>query len=259
MGTGSQEETAATILELARSDRADVIQKGNISTPILNRQLVKLRTRDTMSLATVFQADCFRDGASMVMTDAGVSAILNYSRMTGLIDNAVEIAQCALGLPMPKVALLAGNEKVMQALPSTGLAHDLANAHWDDAIVYGPLSFDLAVDPESVRLKKLDLPAGLARPPGRRPGGCPGQSHPGCRQHHVQDADAHGGHRDRRAWPASPWGSRRPTSSPRDPIPSARRSTRSRCPASTRTISTKPAGRKGVAQADRGAAPPIMC
>ena len=112
-----------------------------------------------MSLATVFQADCFRDGAAMVMTDAGVSAILNYSRMTGLIDNAVEIAQCALGLSMPKVALLAGNEKVMQALPSTGLAHDLANAHWDDAVVYGPLSFDLAVDPESVRVKKLNLPA----------------------------------------------------------------------------------------------------
>jgi butyrate kinase len=158
MGTGSQEETAATILELARSDRADVIQKGNISTPILNRQLVKLRTRDTMSLATAFQADCFRDGATMVMTDAGVSAILNYSRMTGLIDNAVEIAQCALGLPMPKVALLAGNEKIMSALPSTGLAHDLANAPWSDAIVYGPLSFDLAVDPESVRVKKLNLP-----------------------------------------------------------------------------------------------------
>ncbi len=54
IGTDSQEETAETILELARSDRADVIQKGNISTPILNRRLVKLRTRDTMSLATVF-------------------------------------------------------------------------------------------------------------------------------------------------------------------------------------------------------------
>lgn len=159
MGTASQEETAETIFELSRSDRADVIQKGNISTPILNRQLVKLRTRDTMSLATVFQADCFRDGTPMVMTDAGVSAILNYSRMTGLIDNAVEIAQCALGLPKPRVALLAGNEKIMQALPSTGLAHDLSNAHWDDAIVYGPLSFDLAVDPESVRVKKLKASA----------------------------------------------------------------------------------------------------
>jgi len=159
VGTDSQEQTAETILELARSGRTNVIQKGNISTPILNRQLVKLRTRDTMSLATVFQADCIRDGVPMVMTDPGVSAILNYSRMTGLIDNAVEVAQCALNLPLPRVALLAGNEKVMQALPSTVLAHELASAHWDNAVVYGPLSFDLSVDPESVRLKKLDGPA----------------------------------------------------------------------------------------------------
>ena len=122
IGTASQEETAETILDLARTDRADVIQKGNISTPILNRRLVKLRTRDTMSLATVFQAEPFRDGRSMVMTDAGVSAILNYSRMTGLIANSVEIARCALGLEKPRVALLAGNEKVMSAPPSTGLA-----------------------------------------------------------------------------------------------------------------------------------------
>ena len=52
MGTESQEETAEIILELARSDRANVIQKGNISTPILNRRLGKLRTRDTMPLCT---------------------------------------------------------------------------------------------------------------------------------------------------------------------------------------------------------------
>ena len=159
VGTASQEETAAAILELGRSGRADIIQKGNISTPILNRQLVKLRTRDTMSLATVFQAGCFRNGAPMVMTDAGVSAILNYSRMTELIRNSVEIAQSTLNIPQPRVALLAGNEKVMPALPSTLLAQELADAPWEDAIVRGPLSFDLAVDPESVRLKRETLPA----------------------------------------------------------------------------------------------------
>lgn len=160
VATNSQEETAARILELAQTNRADVIQKGNISTPILNRKLVKMRTRDTMSLATVFQADCFRDGAPMIMTDAGVSAILNYSRMTGLIKNSVEIARAALNIDRPRVALLAGNEKPMPALPSTMLARDLAAACWDDAIVYGPLSFDLAVDAESVRLKEETLPEG---------------------------------------------------------------------------------------------------
>jgi len=158
IATETEEATAEVILELARSDRADVIQKGNISTPILNRRLVKLRTRETMSLATVFQADCIRDGAPMVMADAGVTAIVNYSRMTGLIHNSVEIAQAVLRIVTPKVALLAGNEKVIQALPSTVLANELTAAHWDEAIVYGPLSLDLAIDPESVLLKKETLP-----------------------------------------------------------------------------------------------------
>ena len=119
-----------------------------------------MRTRDTMSLATVFQAECFRDGAPMIMTDAGVSAILNHSRMAGLINNSVEIARAVLNIERPKVALLAGNEKPMPALPSTMVARDLAAESWDNAIVYGPLSFDLAVDPESVRLKKETLPEG---------------------------------------------------------------------------------------------------
>ncbi len=154
----SQEAVAETIFELAKDARIDVIQKGSISTPILNRRLVKLRTRDTMSLATVFEADCIRNGATMIMTDAGVSAILNYDRMVDLINNSAEVARAALNIAEPKVALLAGNEKVIEALPSTVLAQKLANASWDGSKVYGPLSFDLAVDPESVNLKQKTLP-----------------------------------------------------------------------------------------------------
>lgn len=162
IATQSQEETAAKIKDLARDGQAEIIQKGNISTPILNRQLVKIRTRDTMSLVTVFQAECIGNGRPMIMTDSGVSAILNYSRMTGLINNAAEIAHSVLKLRNPKIALLAGNEKVIPALPSTVMADELARAHWDNAVVYGPLSFDLAVDPESVRTKLPNLAKGTS-------------------------------------------------------------------------------------------------
>lgn len=160
IATQSQEETAATIKEMARNGQVEIIQKGNISTPILNRQLVKIRTRDTMSLVTVFQADCISNGRTMIMTDSGVSAILNYSRMTGLINNAAEIAHSVLKLRSPRIALLSGNEKVIPALPSTVMADELTKAHWEGATVYGPLSFDLAVDPESVRIKLPNLGKG---------------------------------------------------------------------------------------------------
>jgi len=96
----------------------------------------------------------------MIMTDSGVSAILNYSRMTGLINNAAEIAHAVLKLKNPKIALLSGNEKVIPALPSTVMADELAKAYWKGVTVYGPLSFDLAVDPESVRVKLPNLAKG---------------------------------------------------------------------------------------------------
>jgi len=163
VATQSQEETALKVMEMTRSGQAEVIQKGNISTPTLNRQLVKIRTRDTMSLVTVFQAGCIQNGRTLVMTDAGVSTVLNFSRMTGLINNAAEIARGVLKLAHPRVALLSGNEKIIPSLPSTVLADELTKAHWKGLTVYGPLSFDLAVDPESVRTKLTKLAPGSAR------------------------------------------------------------------------------------------------
>ncbi len=162
VATQSQEETALAVAEMTRSGRAEVIQKGNISTPILNRQLVKLRTRDTISLVTVFEAGCIQDGRTLIMTDAGVTTVLDASRMTGLIHNAVEVAHGALRLPCPRVALLSGNEKIIPSLPSTVLADELSRARWEGMTVYGPLSFDLAVDPASVRVKLPKLEPGSA-------------------------------------------------------------------------------------------------
>ena len=162
VATAAPEETALRVLEMTRSGQAEIIQKGNISTPVLTRQLVQLRTRDTMSLVTVFQAGCIQDGRTLIMTDAGVSTVLNFSRMTGLIHNAVEVARGVLQLANPKVALLSGNEKIIPSLPSTVLADELTKARWEGMTVYGPLSFDLAVDPESVHVKFPDLPPGSA-------------------------------------------------------------------------------------------------
>jgi hypothetical protein len=60
-----------------------------------------------------------------------------------------------MGIERPRVAILSANEKVIDSLPSTKMADALAQRHWDNAVVYGPLSFDLAVDPGSVGLKGL--------------------------------------------------------------------------------------------------------
>jgi phosphotransacetylase len=117
--------------------------------------MLEIRARDTMSLVTMFQSPCLGGNRPMLLTDAGVTTVCNADRMRGLIRNAAEVAHLALGLPRPRIALLSANEKVIKSLPSTGLAAELSKESWEDMAVYGPLSLDLAIDPESVRLKGI--------------------------------------------------------------------------------------------------------
>ena len=52
--TASADDTAAKTVELVRKGRADIILKGDISTPILNRAMLQLRVRNTIGLVTMF-------------------------------------------------------------------------------------------------------------------------------------------------------------------------------------------------------------
>ena len=153
VATGSQQETAQLTVEYVQQGKADVILKGNISTPILNRAMVRIAVRETMSLVTIFDATPIRGGRPMIMTDAGVTTVCNFGRMVGLIENAVDVARAVMGLERPRVAVLSANEKYIESLPSTRMGQELSEYPWENAVVYGPLSFDLAVSEESVRLK----------------------------------------------------------------------------------------------------------
>ncbi|HUT01322.1 MAG TPA: phosphate acyltransferase, partial [Phycisphaerae bacterium] len=72
-----------------------------------------------------------------------------------------------LGMDRPRVAILSANEKVIESLPSTKMGKALAARRWPHAVVYGPLSFDLAVSEESVRLKGATLDAAAREVAGR--------------------------------------------------------------------------------------------
>ncbi len=153
---------ARKTVELIKAGGVDIVLKGAISTPIINRHMMPLACRSTVSLATVFDAASIGNGRPMIMTDAGVTTVCNFGRMQDLVRNAVDVAHTVLGLDRPRVAILSANEKQIASLPSTWMGLELARRSWPDAVVCGPLSFDLATDPESVSVKGLpDLPNAL--------------------------------------------------------------------------------------------------
>jgi phosphate butyryltransferase len=167
IATADEAETAARTVAMVREGGVDIILKGHISTPVLNRAILQVRVRDTISLVTMFDAAPIAGGRPMLLTDPGVTTVCTEARMAGLVRNAVDVARDILGIPRPRVALLSANEKIIESLPSTTLARNVAARDWPDAAVYGPLSLDLAVSPESVRLKAGALGPEAAQVAGR--------------------------------------------------------------------------------------------
>ena len=149
------ERVARHTVEIIQDGNTDIVLKGGISTPIMNRNIIRLAVRPTVSLATIVEAAPVADGRPMVITDAGVTTVCNFGRMVNLIENAVEVARVVMGLKRPRVAVLSANEKEIPSLPSTWIGRRLAEREWPHALVCGPLSFDLAVDPESVGVKGM--------------------------------------------------------------------------------------------------------
>jgi butyrate kinase len=151
----NDEAIASATVKLILSGSIDIVLKGGISTPVINRHMIRLASRPTVSLATVFEAAPVSGGKPMIITDAGVTTVCSFGRLVNLIDNAVEVAKVVMNIPLPRVAVLSANEKQIPSLPSTWTGKKLAERRWDDALVCGPLSFDLATDPESVEVKGL--------------------------------------------------------------------------------------------------------
>ena len=153
MSAHSDDRCAAVTVDLIAGGGIDIVLKGNISTPVLNRHMLPLARRSTVSLASVFDAEPIAAGRPMILTDAGFTTVCTFGRLADLVRNAVDVAHRVLELERPRVAILSANEKQIPSLPSTWIGKALAERVWPDAVVCGPLSFDLATDIESVAIK----------------------------------------------------------------------------------------------------------
>lgn len=156
----------ATVAHM-RQGSADIVLKGDISTPILNRAMLPLAERPTVSLVSIFDAAPIAKGRPVILTDAGVTTVCNLGRMIDLVHNAVDVARVVMGIARPRVAALSANEKQIPSLPSTWMGLELARLSWSDAVVCGPLSFDLATSEKSVAVKGMPELPGAQEVAGR--------------------------------------------------------------------------------------------
>lgn len=154
---------ALKAVELVHNQQADILLKGFLSTKlflksVLNKD-VGLRTGRQMSHVSVFEVDGIDH--LLFLTDIAFNTYPTLDEKTQIIRNAVEVAH-ACGIDCPKVAPLCAvevvNPKMQPTVDARALTEMYQRGEFKGCQIYGPLSMDMAIDPEAARHKKADSP-----------------------------------------------------------------------------------------------------
>jgi phosphate butyryltransferase len=159
----SNEESANIAMELITNGNADFPMKGLLSTKTILKALLNkkygLRKNSLLSLVSLIYLE--KDNRIIILTDGGMNIAPDLNEKVQIINNAIEVAH-AIGIDMPRVAVLAAVELVNPAMPetldATALSKMVDRGQIKGAIVDGPLAFDNAISIESARHKGIDSP-----------------------------------------------------------------------------------------------------
>ena len=147
-------EAARTAVKLVHDGEADMYMKGLIDTKtflksVLDKE-VGLRTDKTLSHVCVFEIKGV--DRLLFLSDVAFVPYPDLATKANIIKNTVEIAH-ACGVECPKVAPIAAVEVVNPMMPCTVEADELTkmneNGEITGCIVDGPLSLDLAIEPQA--------------------------------------------------------------------------------------------------------------
>lgn len=151
-------EAARTAVKLVHDGKADMYMKGLIDTKsflksVLDKE-VGLRTDKTLSHVCLFEVKGLDH--LLFLSDVAFVPYPDLETKAQIINNTVEIAH-ACGIECPKVAPLAAVEVVNPKMQCTVDADELTKMNAEGkipgCIVDGPLSLDLAIDPEAAKHK----------------------------------------------------------------------------------------------------------
>ena len=156
----THEEAAKIAVEIALEKKVQVLMKGDLHTDIFMHSIVnaeKLRTKKRMSHVMLLDIPTYFK--PLVITDVALNICPKLEEKKAIIQNAVDFA-IKIGLAeKPKVAILSAIETPTPKIPNTLDCILLKEMSEQDeiknAILDGPLSFDLAFDNEAIRLKKF--------------------------------------------------------------------------------------------------------
>jgi phosphate acetyltransferase/phosphate butyryltransferase len=162
INTEHSHAAAEMAVALAREHKVQALMRGSLPTHELMQFADShqgLRTERRMS--HVFALDVPSFPRPLFLTDAVLNSSPSLEQKCDIVQNAIDLAH-AVGIPLPKVAILSAQEMVTPTLKSTLDAAVLCKMAERGQItggtLDGPLAFDVAVSEDAAKMKRVLSP-----------------------------------------------------------------------------------------------------
>ncbi|HEX6397075.1 MAG TPA: phosphate acetyltransferase [Steroidobacteraceae bacterium] len=152
--------SAAAAVQVVREGRAQLLMKGSLHTDELLGAVVAretgLRTGRRLSHAFIMDVPTYHK--VLIVTDAAINIAPTLEEKADICQNAIELAH-SLGVPAPKVAILAAVETVTSKMPATldaaALCKMADRGQIRGGLLDGPLAFDNAISKDAAKTKGI--------------------------------------------------------------------------------------------------------
>lgn len=157
-------KAVATAVKMVHDGEGDVLMKGLCSTDkflraILNKETGLLPPKGLLSHVGIIESPNYHK--LIFLTDMAVIPLPDFRQKMKLTGFVTGVAK-SFGIAKPKVAFIAASEQVLDSMPACMEAAALAKmcdrGQIKGCIGDGPLALDVAIDNESVEIKKLTSP-----------------------------------------------------------------------------------------------------
>ncbi|MBK8175488.1 MAG: bifunctional enoyl-CoA hydratase/phosphate acetyltransferase [Rhodospirillales bacterium] len=155
--------SAELAVAMVHGGEAETLMKGSLHTDELLHEVMKkdcgLRTERRLSHCFLLSVPTY--ARPIIVTDAAINILPTLEDKRDIVQNAIELAQ-AMGITVPKVAILSAVETVTPKIPSTieaaALCKMAERGQITGGLIDGPLAIDNAIDEEAARTKGILSP-----------------------------------------------------------------------------------------------------
>ena len=156
-------KAVAEAVRMVHDGEGDVLMKGLCSTDkflraILNKEVGLLPAKGLLSHVGVVESPNYHK--LMFITDMAVIPAPDFRQKVKLAGFVTGVAR-SFGIAMPKIAFIAASEQMLDSMPACiegAMLAKICDRGQIKAIGDGPLALDVAIDEESVQIKKLKSP-----------------------------------------------------------------------------------------------------